>query len=104
MNRENTVGHVFAFPFIFGFVCFSLIPVCISFYYAFTNYSLGSKQATFIGVTNFLRLLQDEVFLKSLAITLKYVVISVPLKLAFALLVAYLLTLSLIHISEPTRP
>lgn len=34
MNRENTVGHVFAFPFIFGFVCFSLIPVCISFYYA----------------------------------------------------------------------
>ena len=46
MNRENTVGHVFAFPFIFGFVCFSLIPVCISFYYAFTNYSLGSKQAT----------------------------------------------------------
>ena len=94
MNRENTVGHVFAFPFIFGFVCFSLIPVCISFYYAFTNYSLGSKQATFIGVTNFLRLLQDEVFLKSLAITLKYVVISVPLKLAFALLVAYLLTRS----------
>ena len=87
MNRENTVGHVFAFPFIFGFVCFS-------FYYAFTNYSLGSKQATFIGVTNFLRLLQDEVFLKSLAITLKYVVISVPLKLAFALLVAYLLTRS----------
>ena len=94
MNQENTVGHVFAFPFIFGFVCFSLIPVCISFYYAFTNYSLGSKQATFIGVTNFLRLLQDEVFLKSLAITLKYVVISVPLKLAFALLVAYLLTRS----------
>ena len=92
MNRENTVGHVFAFPFIFGFVCFSLIPVCISFYYAFTNYSLGSKQATFIGVTNFLRLLQDEVFLKSLAITLKYVVISVPLKLAFALLVASLVT------------
>ena len=43
MNKDNTVGHVFAFPFIFGFVCFSLIPVCISFYYAFTNYSLGSK-------------------------------------------------------------
>ena len=50
MNQENTVGHVFAFPFIFGFVCFSLIPVCISFYYAFTNYSLGSKQATFLSL------------------------------------------------------
>lgn len=68
MNKDNTVGHVFAFPFIFGFVCFSLIPVCISFYYAFTNYSLGSKTAAFIGFKNFLRLFQDEVFLKSLAI------------------------------------
>ena len=85
MNKDNAVGHVFAFPFIFGFVCFSLIPVCISFYYAFTNYSLGSKTAAFIGFKNFLRLFQDEVFLKSLAITLKYVLISVPL-------------LSLIHI------
>ena len=92
MNKDNTVGHVFAFPFIFGFVCFSLIPLCISFYYAFTNYSLGSKTAAFIGFKNFLRLFQDEVFLKSLAITLKYVLISVPLKLTFALLVAYLLT------------
>lgn len=55
MNKDNTVGHVFAFPFIFGFVCFSLIPVCISFYYAFTNYSLGSKTAAFIGFKNFLR-------------------------------------------------
>ncbi len=64
MNKDNTVGHVFAFPFIFGFVCFSLIPVCISFYYAFTNYSLGSKTAAFIGFKNFLRLFQDEVFLK----------------------------------------
>ena len=61
MNKDNTVGHVFAFPFIFGFVCFSLIPVCISFYYAFTNYSLGSKTAAFIGFKNFLRLFQDEV-------------------------------------------
>lgn len=94
MNKENTVGHVFAAPFIFGFVCFSFIPICFSFYYAFTDYSLGSKQASFVGAENFLRLLTDEVFQKSLLITLKYVVISVPLKLIFALLVAYLLTRS----------
>lgn len=35
------------------------------------NYSLGSKTAAFIGFKNFLRLFQDEVFLKSLAIHLK---------------------------------
>jgi multiple sugar transport system permease protein len=92
VNRESTVGHVFALPFIFGFICFSLIPILVSFYYAFTDYSLGSKTASFVGGQNFLKLLQDEVFLKSLGITLKYVLISVPLKLAFALLVAFLLT------------
>lgn len=90
--RENTVGYVFAFPFIFGFICFSLIPILTSFYYAFTDFSLGSKQATYVGLKNFKALLSDEVFLKSLIVTLKYVIISVPLKLAFALFVAFLLT------------
>lgn len=90
--RENTVGYVFAFPFIFGFICFSLIPICTSFYYAFTDFSLGSKQAVFVGLKNFKALLDDEVFIKSLVVTLKYVLISVPLKLAFALFVAFLLT------------
>lgn len=90
--NENTVGHVFALPFIFGFICFSLIPIITSFYYAFTDFSMGSKTATLVGGRNFARLLQDEVFLKCLRVTLKYVFVSVPLKLAFALLVAFLLT------------
>ena len=91
-HNETVVGHVFASPFIFGFICFSLIPIIMSFYYAFTDYSLGSKTAVFIGASNFLELFKDEVFVKSLLKTLQYVVISVPLKLAFALLVAFLLT------------
>ena len=94
LYSDETVGHVFAFPFIFGFICFSLIPIVMSFYYAFTNYSLGSKQATFVGAENFTRLLSDEIFWKSLTKTLQYVLFSVPLKLTFALLVAFVLTRS----------
>jgi multiple sugar transport system permease protein len=94
VNSDETVGHIFALPFIIGFICFSLIPIIMSLYYSFTDYSLGSKTAQFVGVTNFAKLFQDEVFLKSLTITLKYVLISVPLKLSFALLVAFLLTRS----------
>jgi len=92
INNDNTVGHIFAAPFIFGFICFSLIPILTSFYYSFTDYSLGSKEAAFVGIRNFARLLTDEVFAKSLVVTLKYVLISVPMKLAFALFVAFLLT------------
>lgn len=90
--NENTVGYIFAFPFIFGFICFSLVPILTSFYYAFTDFSLGTKQATFIGAKNFEQLFQDEVFLKSLVVTFRYVILSVPLKLSFALFVAFLLT------------
>lgn len=90
--REEVVGHVFALPFIFGFVCFSLIPIVLSLYYSFTDYSLGTKQAELIGFKNFINLFQDEVFGKSILKTLQYVLISVPCKLAFALLVAFLLT------------
>lgn len=92
MNSNTTVGHIFAAPFIFGFICFSLIPILTSFYYSFTDYSLGSKEAEFVGIRNFAKLFTDEVFVKSLVVTLKYVFLSVPLKLAFALFVAFLLT------------
>ncbi len=92
LNNNNVVGHVFAFPFIFGFVCFSLIPILTSLYYSFTEYSLMSKNPVFIGLKNFIQLFHDEVFLKSLGVTLQYVVLSVPLKLCFALFVAFLLT------------
>ena len=89
---DNVVGYVFAAPFIFGFVCFSLIPICMSLGYSFTDYSLGSKKAVFVGLENFLRLFKDEVFTKSILKTLQYVFISVPVKLSFALLVAFVLT------------
>lgn len=92
VNNENTVGHIFALPFIFGFVLFSLIPILMSLNYSFTDYSLGSKTAEYVGLKNFINLFQDEVFLKSIVKTLQYVLISVPLKLAFALLVAFVLT------------
>lgn len=92
IHKDSTVGYVFAAPFIFGFICFSFIPIITSFYYAFTDFSMGAKTITMVGGKNFGMLFKDEIFVKSLMVTLKYVVISVPLKLAFALFVAYLLT------------
>ena len=76
IHNDNVVGHIFAAPFIFGFICFSLIPIITSFYYSFTNYSLGSKEAEFVALRNFTRLLSDEIFVKSMGVTLKYVFIS----------------------------
>lgn len=92
MNNDNTVGYVFAAPFILGFLGFTIIPMIVSLYFSFTNYNLTSAPQ-WIGLQNYVRMFtNDGRFIKSIGVTLYYVFISVPLKLSFALLVAILLT------------
>ena len=91
LYSNNTTGYVFSLPFIVGFLGFTLIPILVSMYYSVTDYKLG-QEANFIGLQNYLDLFADERFMNSMKVTVIYVVISVPVKLAFALLVAYFLT------------
>lgn len=91
INNDNTAGYIFAAPFIIGFLGFTIVPLIVSMYYSFTNFNLVSKES-WVGLTNYLRLFTDTRFSKSVGVTLAYVLTSVPLKLAFALFVAYLLT------------
>ncbi|WP_200806698.1 carbohydrate ABC transporter permease [Pilibacter termitis] len=91
MNNENVVGYVFSSPFIIGFLMVTFIPMMVSFYYSFTDFKLGGE-ANITGFANYIRLFEDERFFNSVKATFIYVGLSVPLKLAFALFVAYLLT------------
>ena len=91
IHNENTVGYVFSAPFIIGFLGFTIIPMIFSMYYSFTDYNLVNQE-NWVGLSNYTRLFTDARFLKSIRVTLIYVLVSVPLKLAFALFVAYLLT------------
>ncbi len=90
--NDNTVGYIFALPFILVFLGFSLVPMITSLIYSFTDMTFGAEEINFIWFDNFIKLFQDEIFLKSVRVTFKYVIISVPMKLTFALLVAFLLT------------
>ena len=89
--KEATVGYVFALPFIIGFLGFTIVPIISSFYYSFTDYNMIVKE-DWIGLDNYKRLFLDARFWKSVRVTLKYVLISVPSKLIFALIIAMLLT------------
>lgn len=90
LYKDNVVGYVFAMPFIIGFLGFTIIPMIVSVYYSFTDYNLINKEK-WVGLDNYIQLFNDERFINSLIVTLRYVFLSVPLKLAFALLVAMLL-------------
>ena len=87
--KENISGIIFVMPFIIGLICFLVVPLGISIYYAFCDYNILSDPV-FVGLKNFKTMLNDELFWKSLSVTIFYTVVSVPLKLIFALIVALL--------------
>ena len=78
-------------PFIIGFIVFLVVPMGISFYYSFCNYDILSPPE-FIGLDNYIKMFTgDEVFWKSFKATLYFALVSVPLRLIFALIVAMIM-------------
>lgn len=89
LDQDNVVGYVFASPFILGFLLITVIPMILSLYYSFTDYRLGNP-VSWIGLDNYIKMLSDARFLNSIRVTFLYVFASVPVKLIFGLLIAYL--------------
>ena len=93
-KRYNAVGYTLLLPWLIGFFGMYFIPMLMSMFYSFTNYNLLNTPK-FIGFANYVRLFtQDPLFWQSLKVTFTYVLILVPCRLAFALLVACLLNSS----------
>ncbi|MBW3091997.1 sugar ABC transporter permease [Bifidobacterium sp. 82T10] len=91
LHKESVAGYVCAFPFIFGFLMFMIVPMILSLWYSFTDYNIIGE-ASFIGLDNYVEMFtQDDLFWKSLGVTFLFALVSVPLKLVFALIVAMLL-------------
>jgi multiple sugar transport system permease protein len=89
--KENLTGYAFISPFIIGFLAFTLIPILASLYLSFTNYNLFAPPK-WIGFDNYIKMFTaDPRYWQSLKVTLIYVAAGVPLRLAFALLIALML-------------
>lgn len=84
-------GYLFLSPWLIGFFLLTLYPMLLSLYFSFTNYSL-LEAPEWVGLDNYSKMFfNDSMFYKSLYITLLFVVISVPLKLITALMMALFL-------------
>ena len=95
LERRNNQGYLYLLPWIIGFLIFQLYPIAMSLYYSFTDYSFGS-QYDFVGLANYLQIFtKDREVKNSLAVTFKFVFMSVPMKLISALIIAMLLNQAL---------
>jgi multiple sugar transport system permease protein len=90
LRRQGKAAHVFLLPWLLGLLLITAAPMLASLYLSFTNYNILSSPK-FIGLDNFQRIAGDERFWQSVKVTLTYVVVSVPLQLAFALFLALIL-------------
>ena len=90
-RRRDLIGYAFLAPWLIGFLCFSLGPVLASLYLSFTKFDL-LRPAQWIGADNYVRMFTtDYRFYQALKVTFTYLLFEVPLKLAFALLIATIL-------------
>lgn len=94
-RRDNGVGYLFLLPWLIGFFALVAGPVIASGYFSFTDFDLLDSP-NWVGVQNYVQLFTtDQHFWNSVRVTVLYVVLSVPIRLVVALLLAVLLNRSI---------
>ena len=74
------------------YVVFVILPFVQAFYYSMTDWSGFSKKMNFVGLDNYVKLLQDGVFLKALGNNILLAVVLPPLTIVISLTLATLVT------------
>ncbi|BDD40396.1 MULTISPECIES: carbohydrate ABC transporter permease [Streptococcus] len=84
--RETVISYTFLAPILIFFTIFVLAPMIMGFVTSFFNYTM--TDFTFVGLDNYVRMLNDPIFIKSLINTVIIVVGSVPVVVFFSVFVA----------------
>ena len=87
-------GMAFLSPWLIGFALFTAIPLAMSLYYSFCDFSL-LQRPVFTGLSNYRALMHDPVFWKANANTFYYAIFALPIGLALALFFALLLNVKI---------
>lgn len=80
-------GYLFILPNFIGFFVFLLLPIIMGFVISLTNYD-GYKKFDFVGLANYINMLKDDYVLVSLKNNILYTVVTVPMIIILALLLA----------------
>ncbi len=92
INRRNYYGYLFIAPFIIGFLIFGLYPVYNTIYLSFTDTTLMTREADFIGLRNFQRLFADDFFMKGVRNTWLIWILNFIPQIGIAMVVSVWLT------------
>ncbi|HEY6203527.1 MAG TPA: sugar ABC transporter permease [Candidatus Limnocylindria bacterium] len=90
-RRESFWGFAFIAPWILGALVFTLLPMGASFVISLTNFDPRYPDAVqSVGFANYQRMFSDPLVLQSLAVTVKFAALMLPLTLGVSLGLAML--------------
>ena len=89
--EQGYMGFVLVLPWLIGFCIFKLYPFVSSLVYSFTDYDLFRGVQNVVGFQNYIDAFTKAKNVKALKVTFTYAFMTVPLKLIFALFIAYIL-------------
>ncbi|WP_426452815.1 carbohydrate ABC transporter permease [Paenibacillus sp. S-38] len=91
-DSDNAVGWLFSLPFLILWAWWFLYPFIQSFTRSFQNANFAAlDSARFIGLQNYLKILNDQEFYRAVLHSLELVVVAVPLQTVIGLLMAILM-------------
>jgi multiple sugar transport system permease protein len=94
-RKEQRAAYLFLSPWLIGLAAFWLIPIIASVALSLTEYNIITPPR-FIGLENYRQMLfEDRTFWVSIRVTLKFMILSVPLYLVCGLLLSLLLNLKI---------
>lgn len=90
INRKKILPYLLVSPYVIHFILFVAFPVGFSIVLTFHKWNIISPME-FTGVNNYIRLINDKTFLKSMGNTIIFLLIHIPLQIIFALFLAEIL-------------
>ena len=93
-REQHRWGYIFIAPAIIGLIVLTAYPIIFSFIVGLSEWDIITPM-NFVGLRNYIQMFtKDELIGKSLIVTVKYTLMSVPLSNAVALIMALLLNTS----------
>ena len=86
-NGENRFAYIVNAPMIIYLACFLAFPMIWGLYMSFTNKTIGNP-ASFVGLKNYIRLLGDPEYRRSILNTVFFTAISIAVKTVLGMLMA----------------
>jgi ABC-type sugar transport system permease subunit len=103
-RQEERAGYLFILPNFLGIFIFIVLPVIFSLFLGFTRWNpmQGLRGISFVGIRNFVRIVDDERVIASLLNNLRFSATYVPVTICIALALAGVMN-HYVHFRVPLR-